>query len=99
MPDLAVAMKDAEPVIARARADRRRFRRVRVDLPGRLFTPSDTPRDGLLFVGKLDAQKGVAVLLESLAHRRPVSALAAQTKRSSGQPLILTNFNQYLMFN
>jgi hypothetical protein len=34
-------MKDVEPVIARARADRRRFRRVRVDLPGRMFTPSD----------------------------------------------------------
>jgi hypothetical protein len=41
MHSLAVAMKDAEPVIARARADRRRFRRVRVGLPGRLFTPSD----------------------------------------------------------
>jgi hypothetical protein len=38
---LALAMKDAEPVVARARAERRRFRRVRVDLPGRLFMPSD----------------------------------------------------------
>jgi hypothetical protein len=38
---LAVAMKDAEPIIARARAERRRFRRVRIDLPGRLFTPGD----------------------------------------------------------
>ena len=41
MQGLALAMKDAEPVLARARAERRRFRRVRVDLPGRLFTPSD----------------------------------------------------------
>jgi len=38
---LAFAMKDAEPVIARAKAERRRFRRVRVDLPGRLFIPAD----------------------------------------------------------
>lgn len=31
-----------------------------------LFQPRDAPRDGLLFVGKLDAQKGTAVLLEAL---------------------------------
>jgi len=42
---LALAMKDAEPVLARARAERRRFRRVRVDLPGRLFLPSDGRED------------------------------------------------------
>ncbi len=41
MQGLALAMKDAEPVLARARAERRRFRRVRVDLPGRLFMPAD----------------------------------------------------------
>lgn len=41
MQGLALAMKDAEPVMARARAERRRFRRVRVDLPGRLFLPGD----------------------------------------------------------
>jgi hypothetical protein len=34
-------MKDAEPIIAKARAERRRFRRIRVDVPGRLFTPID----------------------------------------------------------
>jgi hypothetical protein len=38
---LVSAMKDGEPIVARARAERRRFRRVRIDLPGRLFTPSD----------------------------------------------------------
>lgn len=32
-----------------------------------MFTPSDTPRDGVLFVGKLDDQKGPHVLLEALA--------------------------------
>jgi hypothetical protein len=35
-------MKDAEPVVAKAGAERRRFRRVRIDLPGRLFIPSDS---------------------------------------------------------
>lgn len=35
-------MKNVDPVIARSRADRRRFRRVRVDLPGKLFVPADS---------------------------------------------------------
>jgi hypothetical protein len=35
-------MKDVEPVIAKAKAERRRFRRVRVDLSGRLFVPADS---------------------------------------------------------
>jgi len=35
-----LAMKNVDPVIARSRADRRRFRRVRVDLPGKLFLPA-----------------------------------------------------------
>ena len=42
MQGLAMAMKDAEPVVAKAEAERRRFRRVRVDLPGRLFVPGDS---------------------------------------------------------
>jgi len=33
--------KIEDPVLEKARAERRRFRRVRVDLPGRLFVPSD----------------------------------------------------------
>jgi hypothetical protein len=41
MQGLAMAMKDAEPVVAKAGAERRRFRRVKIDLPGRLFIPSD----------------------------------------------------------
>ena len=31
VPDHALAIKDVEPVITKARAERRRFRRVRVD--------------------------------------------------------------------
>ena len=42
MQGLAMAMKDAEPVVAKAGAERRRFRRVKVDLPGRLFIPADS---------------------------------------------------------
>ncbi|HJT44259.1 MAG TPA: PilZ domain-containing protein [Rhizomicrobium sp.] len=42
MLGLAKAMKDAEPVAAKAGAERRRFRRVKVDLPGRLFLPADS---------------------------------------------------------
>ncbi|HEY4943779.1 MAG TPA: PilZ domain-containing protein [Rhizomicrobium sp.] len=34
--------KIEDPVLAKARAERRRFRRVPVDLPGRLFVPSDS---------------------------------------------------------
>ena len=37
-----MAMKDAEPAVAKAGAERRRFRRVKIDLPGRLFVPSDS---------------------------------------------------------
>jgi len=37
-----MAMKDAEPVVAKAGAERRRFRRIKIDLPGRLFVPSDS---------------------------------------------------------
>ncbi len=33
--------EDAEQQVARSKADRRRYRRVSVDLPGRLFVPAD----------------------------------------------------------
>jgi hypothetical protein len=42
MPGLALAMKeDRESVVAHAKAERRRFMRVPVDLAGRLFVPGD----------------------------------------------------------
>ena len=37
----ALAMKDVEPIVSKARAERRRYRRVRVDLPGKLFVPAN----------------------------------------------------------
>ena len=45
MQGLALAMKDQEPVVAKSKAERRRFRRVRLDLPGRLFVPGDGRED------------------------------------------------------
>ena len=38
---MTLSDKDAEPIVAKAKAERRRFRRVRLDLPGRLYTPAD----------------------------------------------------------
>jgi hypothetical protein len=35
-------MTDAQPVEVKSGAERRRFRRVRMDLPGRMFLPSDS---------------------------------------------------------
>ncbi|MDE2183911.1 MAG: PilZ domain-containing protein [Alphaproteobacteria bacterium] len=34
-------MKNVDPVVAKSRAERRRFRRVPVNLPGKLFVPGD----------------------------------------------------------
>lgn len=36
----ASSMSNSDPVLARSRADRRRFQRVRIDLPGKLFVPA-----------------------------------------------------------
>jgi hypothetical protein len=38
---MTLSIKDAEPIVAKAKAERRRFRRVPLDLPGRLFIPGD----------------------------------------------------------
>ena len=38
---MTLSAKDAEPILAKAKAERRRYRRVRLDLPGRLFVPAD----------------------------------------------------------
>jgi hypothetical protein len=37
-----LALKTEDPVLEKARAERRRFRRVRVDLDGRVFVPTDS---------------------------------------------------------
>jgi hypothetical protein len=68
-----MAMKDAEPVVAKAGAERRRFRRVRVDLPGRIFIPSDS-REARCTV--TDMSPGGA-------------AIACETIPDPGTPLVL----------
>ena len=40
------AVEPEDPLLDRARAERRRFRRVQVDLPGRLFVPTDSREAG-----------------------------------------------------
>jgi hypothetical protein len=55
---------ELEPVIAKARAERRRFRRVRVDLPGRLFVPSQA-QEGLCKV--IDLSPGGAAIQSDMA--------------------------------
>jgi hypothetical protein len=64
MQGLAMAMKDAEPVVAKAGAERRRFRRVRVDLPGRLFIPSDS-REARCTIADL-SPGGAAIVCETV---------------------------------
>jgi len=60
----ALSMRDAEPIIAKARAERRRFRRVRIDLPGRLFTPVDG-QESRCSVADL-SPGGAAIVCESI---------------------------------
>ena len=66
-------MTDSEPNTAKAGAERRRFRRIRVDLPGRLFTPADGQEarctvidlspGGAAIACELVPAKGTAVIL------------------------------------
>src|SRR5476649_2454714 len=64
MEGLALAMMDAEPVVAKAEAERRRFRRVKVDLPGRLFIPSDS-REARCTIADL-SPGGAAILCDTV---------------------------------
>ena len=66
-------MNDSEPIIAKAGAERRRYQRIRIDVPGRLFTPADgqearcTVTDlspgGAAIACELVPPKGTAVIL------------------------------------
>jgi len=81
MQGLAMAMKDADPVVAKAGAERRRFRRVKVDLPGRLFIPSDS-REARCTVSDLSPGGG---------------AIACETIPDAGTPVVLyvDNFGRF----
>ncbi len=66
-------MTDSELAITKARAERRRFKRVRVGLPGRLFTPGDSKEarcqvcdlspGGATIVCELSPEPGTQVVL------------------------------------
>ena len=81
MTGLTMAMKDAEPVAAKAGAERRRFRRVQVDLPGRLFIPSSGDEARCTVI---DLSPGGA-------------AITCETVPESGTPIILyvDNFGRF----
>jgi hypothetical protein len=81
MQVLAMAEKDADPATAKAGAERRRFRRVKVDLPGRLFIPADS-REARCTV--LDLSPGGA-------------ALSCETIPEAGTTLVLyvDNFGRF----
>jgi PilZ domain len=64
MQGLAMAMKDAEPVLAKAGAERRRFRRVKIELPGRLFIPADS-REARCTINDL-SPGGAAITCETI---------------------------------
>jgi glycosyltransferase involved in cell wall biosynthesis len=40
---------------------------AQIPVPSELFAPGSVQREGILFVGKLDEQKGVSVMLEAIA--------------------------------
>jgi len=54
---------ELEPVIAKARAERRRFRRVRVDQPGKLFMPASSQEGDCTI---LDMSPGGAAIQSAL---------------------------------
>jgi hypothetical protein len=64
MQGLADPMKDAEPAVEKTGAERRRFRRVKVDIPGRLFIPSDS-REARCTISDL-SPGGAAITCETI---------------------------------
>ena len=71
---MALFIKDAEPIVAKAKAERRRFRRVRVDLSGRLFTPGDGKEAAAMGLVKF-AVPDVAARLRLASPTMPIAFL------------------------
>ena len=65
-------MKNVDPVIARSRAERRRFRRIPVNLPGKLFVPGDGQESPCTIV---DLSPGGAQIECSLALEMGIQAV------------------------
>lgn len=62
-----VENSETDPVVARAKADRRRFRRVRVDLPGKLFIPATAQEYTCTVVDLSPGGASIACEIELLA--------------------------------
>jgi hypothetical protein len=68
---MTLSIKDAEPIVAKAKAERRRFRRVPLDLPGRLFTPADGSESRCIVLNL--SPGGAAIACENIPpHGTPV---------------------------
>lgn len=70
-------MNDKDPVLARSRADRRRFRRIRIDLPGKLFVPSTSQEHACTVVDL--SPGGASVAMDSLLPIETAVVLYANT--------------------
>lgn len=84
MPAHAPAMNETDPVVARSKADRRRFRRVPVDLPGKLFIPATSQELACTVVDLSPGGANIACETE-LAGDTPVVLYANTFGRFEGQ--------------
>jgi PilZ domain len=97
---MALSIRDAEPIVAKAKAERRRFRRVRVDLAGRLFTPGDGKEarctvlnlspGGAAIACEITPDHGTAVVLYVDGFGRFEGAVARRDGQSFGVSFVCT---------
>jgi len=80
----APAMNETDPVVARSKADRRRFRRVPVDLPGKLFIPATSLELACMVVDLSPGGANIACETE-FAPDTPVVLYASSFGRFEGQ--------------
>jgi hypothetical protein len=95
-------MKDEAPLIAKAKAERRRFRRVRVDLSGRLFVPAggasiecdlalDADTQVVLYVDGFGRLEGSIVRAADASFGVRFNCTAAKRERIAEQMILLMN--------
>lgn len=79
----ATVLTETDPVVARSKADRRRFRRVAIDLPGKLFIPATAQEFACVVVDL--SPGGASISLEAdLAPDTPVVLYANTFGRFEG---------------
>lgn len=94
----APALNESDPVVARSKADRRRFRRVPVNLPGKLFVPATAQEYGCTVV---DLSPGGASITSDadLAADTPVVLYANTFGRFEGAIVRVEGGNYGLRFH